>query len=479
MLIHDHFRKDLVIHSNESRTHWDEYGYDYLVKMKRYVKQQLIEQIGSIHGLQIMIDRPIALHKQIPLIMAIWELGGSIIVNDLHYTLQQNPIYQDFYSSIDICLVEHGDIQYSQIDKQLVVFKNRIHEIKYWDQDELFNSITDDPIVATETDTALTVATSGTNRAPQQISYTHAQLRLAVDANLVNYDYRSDEHVFHLKSFHHGGLSVNYFLPTLEACQHHYFGIDHNGIDVIDHALNMINSTPVTRVMLPYAVSDKFINGLPTNRNLVLQTTHNFESAEQLDQLFDHNKVSRIFVLFGCRELPSAIFIQDIDTESWMYQREHWKSNIYDLGASNFWELNIFNEGLGVKASYMSDYYIPGDIFTKLNNNQWQWQGRNTVIKREGHVVNPDAVATVLDSCFLDLDKVIVPDYEFKKLYAFVFGTNSSNLAEQFNTVIDKEIDVYHRLDLVMCLDKKDMIGQGRSTLSVLRFLARQELKLS
>lgn len=478
MLIHDQFRKDLIIHSNEVADRWVEYNYDYLVKMKRYVKHQLIEKFGSIQGQQIMIDRPIVLHKQIPLIMAIWELGGGIIVNDLHYTLQQNLAYQDYYSSIDICLIEWGDARDAQVKKALAVFENRLHEIKYWDQDELFNSIIDDPIVATENNIALIVATSGTNRAPQQVSYTHAQLRLAVDANRDNYHYQPTEHVFHLKSFHHGGLCVSYFLPTLEVCQHHYFGVDHQGIDIDIHAINMITATPVTRFMLPYAVSDKLIKGLPAGRKFTLQTTHNLQSVQQIDQLFDQDRVERLFVLFGCRELPAPIFMQDIDIDSWAYQRESWRPDVYDLPAVDFWKLKIFDDGLGVLADYMTDYYVPGDMFISFPNKQWKWQGRNSVIKRKGHVINPDVVSVVLDSHFSNIDKLIVADYEFKKLYAFVFGHGESDLTDQFNQVIDRDIDTNHRLDLVLGLDKKDMIGFGRSSLSVLRFLARKKLNL-
>jgi hypothetical protein len=484
MLIHDYFRKDLIIHTNESDNTWQEYNFEYLIQMKRYVKRQLIETLGSIKGQRFMIDRPLVLHKQIPLIMAIWELGGSVIVNDLHYSLHQNSLYLDYFSSINGCFVEHGDIEFSQLDQTMRVFKDRLHELRFWDQDPEFKTITDDLIVGESSDIALVVASSGTTRAPLMVAYTHTQIRSAVEANQTIYGYRPDEHILHLKMFHHGGLCTSYFLPTLETCQHHYFKIDHRGLSLDDHAANILTSVPIDRVMIPWSVTERLIKSLTDQKcpvdQLTIQTTHTMQSIGQIDNLFATNQVARLMILFGCRELPTIFFMQDINKHNWPVKRKTWNSMVFDSTPAEFWEFAVLDEGLGVKANYMDSFYIPGDVFEQLPTGQWQWKGRNNVIKRDGHLVNPETISTVLKNHFKDVDQLVVADYEFKKIYVFVFNSTDFDLIDQFNQTIVTEIDLYHTVDLVLSLSDKDMVGQkADSTLSVLRFLARKQLNLN
>jgi hypothetical protein len=60
--------------------------------------------------------------------------------------------------------------------------------------------------------------------------------------------------------------------------------------------------------------------------------------------------------------------------------------------------------------------------------------------------------------------------------YAFVFN-NNDNLLDTFNSAVEAHIDVHHRLDLVMSLSEKDMVGYKDTTVSVLNFLARKQLQ--
>jgi AMP-binding enzyme len=475
MLIHDTFRTDLIIHSNEPHiSKWETHDWENLQKLKRYLKQQLINKLGNIRGQQFMIDRPIVLHKQIPLIMAIWDLGGAIVVNDLHYSLQQNIIYKDFFASINGCFIEYGDCEFNNLDQVLSVFEGRLCELKYFDIDQ---NITEDPIYAQSSDVALVVATSGTTRAPKQVAYTHEQVLKSMQANQEIYQYNDAEHVLHVKSFHHGGLCTSYFLPTLVHSQHHYFMPINDTMD--NHVLSLLKEFPITRLMLPYAISDQLIAGLEQACcPVTLQTTHAVKSVEQVDQLFATNRVDRFMVLFGCSELTSIIFLHNITPTNWDDQRSTWDPVTFDPSPVDFWDIKICEDGLGVRSSWMDDYYVPGDQFKQTLDGRWQWQGRNTQIKREGIIVNPQTVKTVLNSAFPELDIEVVADYQHKRLYGFVFGVQLDDLLSKFNNKIVEIIDQHHMLDLVMCMSIKDMFGLQRSSENVLRFNARQQLGL-
>ena len=480
MLIHDTFRKDLLIHSYEHDNQWKVYNNNYLQSMKRQIKQQLVNQFKSIYGKKIMIDRPIVLRHQIPTMLAVWELGGIIVINDLHYTLQQNPIYQDFYATIDLCFVGHNDITLNKVDQILTVFSDRLYEIDYSEL-SMFGLISEDPVIATGSDLALMVATSGTTTAPTQMYYTHDEVLLAMEANKITYGYKDDEHVLHVKAFHHGGLCVNYFLPTLSMCQHHYYKNLGNNPD--KDAINIASEMPITRIMFPWQISDTVVNELKMQKNikkLTLHSTHTMKSTHQIDQLFATGQVERIIILFGCRELPSIFFMQDLVDTSWEFERTNWSPSIFKITPSQFWQIKIFEDGIGVKSSYMDDFYVPGDQFCELPSGDWQWLGRNTQIKRNGIIVNPDVITTVLNSAFPNLDKLIVADYQYKKIYGFVFNSTDIDLVDKFNQVIIATIDSQHQLDLVMCLSKKDTVGANKDpSLSPLRFLARKQLQLT
>lgn len=486
MLIHQKFKQDLIMHSFENEQRWDQYDLAYMHQLKRWLKQQLLQKFSNLQGMRFMIERPNHLRKQISLIMAIWELGGIIVIYDLHHALMSHPDYTEFNNNIDACLIETDDIRFNELDKILCVFSEtgRLHELQYWFDDNWVDNIDNDPITATENNLALMVKTSGTTRAPDIVCYTHQQVLLAAEANQQHYQFHADDHVLHLKSFHHGGLCVNYLIPSLINCTNHYFRLHETTGTFNQHAVDLTTQQPITRIMFPYEVGTEIIELLETkqtqSQNLTIHTTHNIPSVANIDRLFSTGQVSRFFSIFGCGELISAFMLQDISQNQWPQLREHWDSTVFYETPSNYWSYCVFDHGLGVKSIDMDDYYVPGDMFEFLGNKAWRWQGRNTQIKRNGIIVNPSAVQAVLSSHYPKNKIVIVPDYDHKKIYAFLFELDSSkdeiNLLNEFNTLLTKEIDQYHTVDLVQIMSDFRMIINGRQSLSVLRFLARKKL---
>lgn len=492
MLIHNCFRTDLIMHSNEENDRWDDYDFEYLLNMKRYIKRQLLEKFPNPKGMKFMIERPMTLRKQIPLIMAIWDLGGILVIYDLMHCLMSNPIYKEFNSIIDACLAEYQDIEFSRLDQSLRVFDElgRLHELKYFDKDPEFENNKEDIVLATGSDLALVVNTSGTTRAPSQVYYTHEQVIQFMYANAEHFGMQPDEHMLHHRSFHHGGLCVNYLLPALATAKHHYFRIHHNQSEFFGELIKKtISEHPINRVLFPYEVTQDLLDCLTSANtltdNFTVQSTHTIKTVDRIDQMFNSGKISRFIIMFGCGEIPGAYLLQDLTRETWPQLRENWDYTMFSETHTGFWKLKVFDEGLGIKSIHdNNNYHVPGDVFEPCTDGRWHWLGRNTQIKKEGFIIFPAAVEELFKKEFAKFDSLIIPDYEHKKIYAVVFkninNIDDNVLLDMFNEKIDKEINPRHRLDLVLTLDKTFIDGMATRapSMSAARFLARKKLGL-
>lgn len=496
MLVHEKFRPDLILHTNEDETNWVEYDMVYINRMKRYIKRQLIEKFSCIKGMRFLIERPLVIRKQLPLMMALWELGGIVVVYDLHYVLMKNPLYKDFNANIDATLVEHDDLIYSQVTKNLVIMDGRIHELKYFDQDpEFFNDNVDSPVLANENDVALVVYTSGSNRAPQQMSYTHKEIIAHAQANIGHFGYRSDHHAFHYKSFHHGGMCVNYMIATLIAAQHHYYKIQLDVSTMGDFFKKVLSQVPVNLLNFTFEMPDELIDAVGVEKSMADQImvicTHWIQNPAKMTRLFSTGQVARFVSPFGCRELLSCLMLHDISPESWKNRGANWDPAIFERVQDDFWEYTLLeDQQLAVRAPWQTEFYSPGDRFEHVEGRRWRWLGRNTQIKRQGLVVRPDVVDGVLKTYHAEYEPMVIADYQHKKLYCLILKNPTDQTESQtlvsFNETVSKHIDQNHLVDLVMYIpsSKSDVLfihhtaGRSEPSLSVLRYLARQKLGL-
>jgi hypothetical protein len=491
MLIHDKFRKDLVMHSFEDTGDWQEYDFTYMLHMKRYVKQQLLAMFPNPQGMKFMVQHPIVLRKQLPVIMAIWELGGILVIYDLHPSLLGNPLYKEFHDNIDACFVEHGDVEFGGLATFLKVFadQNKLYELKFWDLDQSFGNIEEDLVYATGDNIAIMVNTSGTTQAPQQVYYSHDQCLQFMQANIDHMFMKEDEHVLHLKTFHHGGLCINYLMPMLTLAKNHYFKVNvFSGTltPIHDMVAEIISQKPINRILFPHEVTDSTISALENvkavGNYLTIQCTHNIVPVDRIDRMFATGNVHRFISQFGCGEIPAPYLFQILTHDTWQEQRNHWNHLVFTEPNSTFWEYQLFETGLGVRCAPMPDWHVAGDNFEKLENGNWHWLGRTSQIKREGRIVFPAAVAEVLKESFPELQTYVIADYQHKKLYSLVVSNSPVKIDElltSFNNIVECKIDRDHLLDLVINSKPGELTGGGKVVSeAAVRFQARKYLGL-
>lgn len=485
MLIHNLFRKDLILTCTDDHQQWRDYDWTYLQHMKRFVKAQILEQIPNPQGRRFFVQRPIILSKNLATMMAIWELGGILVIFDLHANILSDPEYSDFVSHIDHCLLDWGDIEHLQIDQRLqAVGRDRLLEIKYWDQDPRFGHIESDPVLATDDMLALCVNSSGTLNAPMQLYYTHQQVVANARANQEFFNFESQEHVMHYKHFMHGGLCVNYLIPSLMSCQHHYFKIDPlSYVEVENYTKDILQRFPITRMLFLQEVSEKLIDVINEHAQqpVTLTSTHWIYQKKLIDKLFDHGRVKRFISMFGCRELLAPFLLHDFTADSWQAIRDEYNPMIFTRTPGRFWQLETQNGLIAVRCSYMQDWYLPGDQFEQLDPTHWLWTGRASQIKRNGLLVVPQVVDNLLRNHFPELKPLVVADYQHKKLYACVYPSTKNHdvLLDEFNALIAQHIDANHQVDTVLMLNRDSITGGGKDpSTNLLKFQARKQLGL-
>jgi hypothetical protein len=483
LLIHQTFRQDLVMWSWENGQ-WDSYDSTYLQQLKRHLKAQLQTQFGDIRGKRFKIVMPRVLRKQIPLFMAIWDLGGVLVIDNVVMKAQGNPLYAGWFDNIDYCLIERGDIEFGHLDEQLCVFADRTYELDYF---FLPDQVTDeDVVVGKSNNPAFLIITSGSIEGPENVFFTHDRVLLALEASKINSGYKPDEHILHVSSLHHGSLCINYLLPTLQVCQNHYFKITHAGESVENFPIDILGLAHIDRMLWVRAFDQSLINSINVvdvkNPNMILQCAFSCPQIELLDQLFATNKIQKYIVFFGCSELPIAHMKQEVDKDKWTTQRTTWNTARYQQMPSNYWQYKENDIGLALKSADMDSWFQTADQFQYEGNVNWIWHGRTTQIKRGATTVIPEAIQEVLNENYKNLEPYVVADYQFKKVYVFVFSnqnaTPDSELLEQFNSVSTLEISGDHTIDLVVTMHTRDMFYNNQFDPTVLRFLARKQLCL-
>jgi acyl-CoA synthetase (AMP-forming)/AMP-acid ligase II len=482
-LVHETFRPDLIMWSWEDGK-WDQYDWQYLQNLKRLIKKQLQENFGNIQGKKFKIYMPRVLRKQIPLIMAIWDLGGIVVIDHVNMWSQRNPKYSDWYLNIDYCLLENGDIQFMHADQELGAFKDRIYELKYFFSPN--DDISQDLKQGTADDPAIMVITSGSLAGPEIAFFTHRQIILAMESAKVHGQFRADEHVLHVNSLHHGSLCVNYLLPSLQVCKNHYYKITHDNESLENWPITILELASIDRILWMIAFDQKLTDSLNNvdikNKNLILQAAFSPDDAKFIDQVFATGKVARYLSIFGCSELPTSYMIQQATRETWPALKDHWNVRGYQTVPSGYWQYKVTEQGLAVKSEDMDDWFQTADQFELNDNGQYTWLGRTTQIKRGATTVVPEAIEAVLNQVYSHLDLRVVPDYHYKKIYVFVFknknSINDQDLLNSFNQEILKHLDSEHTVDLVMT-NAKDVIHKNRLDLPLLRFFARKKLCLS
>jgi hypothetical protein len=343
----------------------------------------------------------------LPAIIAIWELGASVVVHDYTPGWHDHPGFKDFYSYIDLVLLP-----------STVTDKMTLPSVSL----DLESNDTLDLVVDVELDwPAVITHTSGTTRIPVPIQISHQDAIGLVKKNIEVFDFDLHDRFLHYKTLHHGSLFLNYAIPAMSVSDQHFFITNDTDLtpeEFLDNALKVCQNDNITFWLIPYNWIRRIPN-LPTESydlsKLTLITVMG-PTTDEIQKIFDKTNVKEIFNNFGCTEVGS-LFLSKTN-----------KNNVGDYNPNRFYivnnevDLEFHSNYFKVKHKSCSEWNIIGDIFEIDANNSYWWRGRCNIVNNENKYLQITEISKFLEEYFSNLDFSLVPDFELNKIYLAVFS---------------------------------------------------------
>jgi acyl-CoA synthetase (AMP-forming)/AMP-acid ligase II len=399
----DFLRKDLKIYCTN-----DLFDAGQIDHRSKIIKNQIYNFFsGNTTKKNIYIytnDLTIAL----PAIIAIWELGASVVVHDYNPGWESHPKFKDFYSYIDLVLLP------SSVVKNNITLPNLLLDLKSND--------TLDLVVDVELDWPAAIThTSGTTRIPVPIQISHRNAIGLVKKNIEVFDFNSNDRFLHYKTLHHGSLFLNYAIPAMSVSDQHFFITNNtrwSTEEFLDNALKVCQNNNITFWLIPYNWIRRIPNLLTESYDLskLKLITVMGPTTDEIQKIFDKTNVKEIFNNFGCTEVGS-LFLSKTN-----------KNNIGDYNPNKFYiinnevDLEFHSNYFKVKHKSCSEWNVIGDMFEIDSNNSYWWRGRCNIVNNENKYLQITEISKFLEEYFSNLDFSLVPDFELNKIYLAVFS---------------------------------------------------------
>jgi hypothetical protein len=400
----DLLRKDLKIYRNNEL-----FDAGHIAQRSKIIKNQIYNFFSGNTTKKNIYIHTNDLAIILPAIIAIWELGASVVVHDYNSGWESHPKFKDFYSYIDLVLIPPGIM-----NKNKMTLPNFMLDLQSND--------TLDLVVDVELDWPAAIThTSGTTRIPVPIQISHQDAIGLVKKNIEVFDFDSTDRFLHYKTLHHGSLFLNYAIPAMSVSDKHFFITNDTGLapdEFLDKALKVCQHNNINFWLIPY----DWIRRIPKLStvsydlsNLTLITVMG-PTTDEIQKIFDKTNVKEIFNNFGCTEVGS-LFLSKTN-----------KNNVSDYNPNRFYivnndvDLEFHSNYFKVKHKSCSEWNIIGDIFEIDCNNSYWWRGRCNIIDNENKYLQITEISKFLEEYFSNLDFSLVPDFELNKIYLAVFS---------------------------------------------------------
>jgi hypothetical protein len=394
-------RKDLCIHYNGRLFDAEQTNH-----RSKVIKNQIFNFFsGSTQKKNILIytnDLTIIL----PSIIAIWELGASVVVHDYNPGWESHPSFIEFYSYIDLVLLPPNYLG------KKISLPNFLLDLS--SKQELDLTVDVDLLWP-----AAITHTSGTTGIPKPIKISHQDAINLVKKNIEVFEFNEADKILHYKTLHHGSLFLNYAIPTMATTREHYFITKppyKSNEQFLDAALKFCEDNQITTWLTPY----NWIRLIPElesqyDLNFLKLITVMGPTSDEIVKIFNKTKVKEIFNNFGCTEVGS-LFLSRTNKAN----VEDYNPNKFNI-INNIVDLEFYPTYFKVKHKNSSEWNIIGDVFEiDSDNNHW-WRGRCNIINNENKYIQVSDIVKFLEQYFVDLNFSLVPDFELDKLYLAVF----------------------------------------------------------
>ena len=418
-------------------------------RRKRFLKEQIYNLLGTETLNKTIFINHNSFEWSVSGVLASWELGCNIFLHDLNHLFTRIPEFADFYNFIDLSIV---------LDKnKFTLFNTPMVDVRdYSTYDYTFDKIVD---VAPDT-VAVKTHTSGTTGIPRIIDFTHQHLidRTKIMSKFHGYD--STDKPFHFKTFHHGGLFIDYALPLLFATKEHYFlptttyltGDSYNAQAFLNLVMPFIKDNKLTAIMMPYEWINYFNQSTPvdTEGRLTIKTLRGYDS-ETCCWIFENINPKSIVNQFGCSEV-GTMFLSRATQQNY---KHHVPTKFEEIapGLDYKLEKNLIHV---CREPY--EWHTLSDSFEQDETGLW-YKGRSYSFYINDTLVPIQDLENYLRTIYNPSKFQLVPDFSNNKIYLALFDPVLDTDIVKINKMISDNVSPNHCVEAVRYFNLPDVLS--------------------
>lgn len=443
------------------------YSSEEIRNYTQFLKHKIYKELnGYTHGKVVYVNINDFFIVVCSLI-ATWELGAGIFLNDVDGKIKSLPYFKKFYEVIDVVIGTKSLNQW-WIPKNTVLISTDDFQIQKNQLVEESNFVIDKPVTADSI--CYYTTSSGTTGDPKLLSFTHYQT-----VTLSNYikDYLSlDDYArpYHYKTMHHGSLFNSFALPLLNSCSTHYCGLfTGRATEFLEKVNDQIKFYNLSHFLVPYNWIRNYneINDVNFDNHLTLVTIMGNTNSEMID-LFNRFRPKQVCNYFGSSEVGT------------MFISRTTKANLDDYNPNRFTDIvptidyELLENQVKVKWKNQKDWYVLSDRIVKTDNGLWYY-GRDLYFESNGQKLEIAKLNNFLKE-YLDTDNfTLVPDYKLEKLYLNLYDKDFfQDQVNDLNIAISNAFSPNFILADIYNFNKADVEYGMKISGSLLLFLFRE-----
>ncbi len=415
MFAHELIRRDIeIVDLRVNRSYSSEEIFNYT----QYLKHSIYHQLNGKTVNKIVYVDTNDFFIVVCSMIATWELGASLFLNDVDPKVKDLPYFKKFFEVIDIVI---GPIENS---KWIPTNSIHIHTNDYIEQKSIsrneFNEQLDQPV--THDTVCYYTTSSGTTGDPKLLSFTHYQT-VTISNEIKQYlGITSVDRPYHYKTLHHGSLFNSYALPFLNVCKTHYTGLFLGRADkflttLCDH----IQKFKLTHFLTPYNWIRNFsdIESVKFSVPLTLITVQGQTDSEMKD-LFNRFNIKQVVNYFGCSEIGTMFISRTTSTNLDQYN----PNRFHDI--TSYIDYKILTNTVECKWKHTNDWVVLADKMHKDEDGSIWHYGREVAFTIDDQTLILHDLNQLIEEEIGTSQFITVPDYKLQLLDLAVFQENLS-----------------------------------------------------
>lgn len=350
--------------------------------------------------------------------IAAWELGASLFLNDVDPKVKDLPYFKKFYDVIDVVIGPVKNSKWIPTDSLHINVDDYVKQKKIINNK--FNETLDQPV--TQDSVCYYTTSSGTTGDPKLLSFTHYQT-VTISNEIKQYlGLTSVDRPYHYKTLHHSSLFNSYALPFLNVCKTHYTGLFLGGAaKFLTTLCNHIQTFNLTHFLTPYNWIRNFndIESVKFSVPLTLVTVQGNTDYEMKD-LFNRFNIKQVVNYFGCSEIGTMF-----TSRTTLANLDQYNPNrFHDI--TSYIDYKILTNTVECKWKHTNDWVVLADKMYKDEDGSIWHYGREVAFTINDQTLILHDLNQLIEEEIGTSQFIAVPDYKLQLLYLAVFQENLS-----------------------------------------------------